>query len=68
MERILFDKQHARNFIFANLGLRYLYCFDKCYHPAMQSDYFRLCYIFVEGGCYIDTDDVYSGVPIHHTL
>jgi len=66
IERLLFDKQHARNFIFQNLGLRYLYAFDKCYHPAMQSDYFRLCYIFVEGGCYIDADDVYNGAPIQN--
>lgn len=66
IERILFDKKQARDFIFENLGLRFLYAFDKCYHPAMQSDYFRLCYIFVDGGCYIDTDDVYSGVQIQH--
>jgi len=32
----------------------------------MQSDYFRLCYIFVEGGCYIDADDEYDGAPIQH--
>jgi len=65
-ERLLFDMQHARDFIFKNLGLKYLLAFDKCYHPAMQSDYFRLCYIFVEGGCYIDADDVYNGAQIQH--
>jgi mannosyltransferase OCH1-like enzyme len=65
-ERLLFDKQQARDFIFQNLGLRYLHAFDKCYHPAMQSDYFRLCYIFVEGGCYIDADDVCNGAQIQH--
>lgn len=65
-ERLLFDKQQARYFILNRLGTRYLQAFDKCYHPAMQSDYFRLCYIFVEGGCYIDTDDVYSGKQIQH--
>jgi len=65
-ERVLFDKQQARDFIFKKLGLRYLLAFDNCYHPAMQSDYFRLCYIFMEGGCYIDTDDVYDGAQIKH--
>lgn len=65
-ERLLFDKQQARDFILKNLGSRYLLAFDKCYHPAMQSDYFRLCYIFVEGGCYIDADDVYDGFKIQH--
>jgi len=66
IQRILFDKQQASDFIFEYLGLRYLNAFDKCYHPAMQSDYFRLCYIFLEGGCYIDTDDVYLGAQIQH--
>jgi len=66
IERTLFGKQHARDFIFDNLGKRHLTAFDKCYHPAMQSDYFRLSYLFVKGGCYIDTDDVYSGVEIQH--
>jgi len=61
VERLLFDNQMARDFIQRKLGLRYLLAYDKCYHPAMQSDYFRLCYIFVEGGCYIDADDVFSG-------
>lgn len=65
-ERLLFDKQQARDFILKKMGLRYLLAFDRCYHPAMQSDYFRLCYIFVNGGCYIDADDVYDGAQIQH--
>lgn len=63
-KRTLFDRQRARDFILQRLGLRYLDAYDKCYHPAMQADYFRLCYIFVEGGCYIDSDDVYNGGEI----
>jgi mannosyltransferase OCH1-like enzyme len=66
IERLLFDKQKARDYISQNLGLRHSIAFDKCYHPAMQSDYFRLCYILMEGGCYIDTDDVYNGEQIQH--
>lgn len=65
-ERLLFDKRQARDFIYQNLGLRHKRAFDKCYHPAMQSDYFRLCYVFVKGGCYIDADDVYKGAPIQY--
>lgn len=66
IERMLFDKYLARDFIYRKLGLRFLQAYNKCYHPAMQSDYFRLCYIFVEGGCYIDADDVYTGAPIKY--
>jgi len=66
VERLLFDKHKARDFIRRRLGARYKRAYDKCYHPAMQSDYFRLCYILVEGGCYIDADDVYNGSQIQH--
>ena len=66
VERLLFDKHQAREFIAQRLGLRYKQAYDKCYHPAMQSDYFRLCYILVEGGCYVDIDDVYDGAQIKH--
>lgn len=65
-ERLLFDTQKAKEYIYNNLGSRYLSAFGRCYHPAMQADYFRLCYIFVEGGCYIDADDVYNGAQIRH--
>jgi hypothetical protein len=66
VKRLLFDRRQARDFIRRNLTPLHEDAFDKCYHPAMQSDYFRLCYIFVKGGCYIDTDDVYDGSQILH--
>lgn len=31
IERLLFDKEQARDFIFQNLDLRHLRAFDKCY-------------------------------------
>lgn len=65
-ERLLFDKHQAEEFIHQRLGQRYKDAYNKCYHPAMQSDYFRLCYILVEGGCYIDADDVFNEAPIQH--
>ena len=64
IERLLFDKERADDFIYQKFGLRHKQAFDKCYHPAMQSDFFRLCYISAEGGCYIDTDDVFTGSQI----
>jgi len=62
----IFDERSAREFIRTNLGSRYESAFDKCYHPSMKSDYFRYSYIFVEGGFYIDADDVYHGTTIDH--
>lgn len=62
----VFDEKAARDLIRHRLGERYLRAFDKCYHPSMKSDYFRYSYIFVEGGFYVDADDVYHGTSIDH--
>ena len=62
----VFDESSARDFIRVHLGSRHVTAFDKCYHPSMKSDYFRYSYIFVEGGCYVDADDVYHGTTIDH--
>ena len=60
----LFDNAGARELIASRLGPRHENAYRRCYHPAMQSDYFRLCYILVEGGCYLDADDVHNGPAI----
>jgi mannosyltransferase OCH1-like enzyme len=60
----LFDHDAAKTFIGESLGTRYEYAFKRCYHPAMQSDYFRLCYLLVEGGFYVDADDACVGSDI----
>jgi hypothetical protein len=60
----LFDERVARTFISGSLGTRYERAFERCYHPAMQADYFRLCYLLVEGGFYVDADDVCIGTDI----
>ncbi|MDM0081705.1 glycosyltransferase [Variovorax sp. J31P179] len=60
----VFDESSARTFIRNRLGARHESAFDKCYHPSMMSDYFRYSYVLVEGGFYIDADDVYHGTPI----
>jgi len=57
IQYILFDKKSARTFIDNNFTKRHVDAFDNCFHPALQSDYFRLCYIFINGGVYIDADD-----------
>lgn len=60
----VFDESSARTFIRNRLGSRHERAFNRCYHPSMMSDYFRYSYVFVEGGFYIDADDVYRGTPI----
>jgi Glycosyltransferase sugar-binding region containing DXD motif len=60
----LFDECSARAFIRNSLDARHERAFDRCYHPAMQADYFRLCYLSVEGGFYVDADDVCVGAQI----
>lgn len=59
-----FDDLSARRFVADKLESRHLKAFDACYHPAMRSDYFRLCYIGLHGGCYVDADDVYGGKSV----
>ncbi len=61
---ILFNDKSAREYISSNLNKKYLLAFDNCYHPAMKSDYFRLCYIKYSGGMYVDSDELYSGLNI----
>jgi len=60
----LFDQHSAKAFIAGSLDARHERAFKSCYHPAMQADYFRLCYLLVEGGFYVDADDVCVGSEI----
>ncbi len=65
-KRLLFDDNTAREFILKELGNTYVIAFDRCHHPAMRCDYFRLCYIYKFGGFYVDADDVYQGADYNH--
>jgi mannosyltransferase OCH1-like enzyme len=60
----LYDGCTAGAFIRHSLDARHERAFERCYHPAMQADYFRLCYVLVEGGIYVDADDVCVGTDI----
>lgn len=62
--RLLFNEYSARSFISESFTQSHVEAFDRCYHPAMKSDYFRLCFILSRGGCYIDADDAYNGSNI----
>jgi hypothetical protein len=60
----LFDDATAGRCIATSVGNAFANAFNRCPHPAMRSDYFRLCYIFKFGGLYVDADDVYKGVGL----
>jgi hypothetical protein len=62
----VFDRRSGSNFIRDRLGSRHEQAFARCYHPSMMSDFFRYSWVLVEGGFYIDADDVYHGTPIDH--
>lgn len=57
----LFDDASAVAFIADRYGPDERAAFESCTHPAMRSDYFRMCFIFAEGGLYVDADDVLVG-------
>ena len=60
LAQVLFDEVAARRFIGDAYSERYLAAFDACHHPAMKSDFLRLCYLAKVGGVYLDVDQVRS--------
>ena len=67
-KRTLFDDTSARHFIKDQFTSRHVGAFDRCSHPAMRADYFRLCFIFRIGGLYVDADDVYQGADFESLI
>ncbi len=59
--RLLYDDELASKYISVHFGDRHLQAFNRCHHPAMRCDYFRLCFVLLNGGFYVDADEVYSG-------
>ncbi len=56
-----FGDDAARAYIAEHFDARAVAAFDRCHHPAMRSDFFRMCYILTDGGLYVDADDVLVG-------
>jgi hypothetical protein len=54
----LFNDELAKEFIDSSIGSRAVDAYNYCHHPAMKSDYFRLCFLYAHGGIYIDADNV----------
>ena len=55
---VRFSGAEALAFIQANFSPDDAEAYQQCWHPAMKSDYFRLCYLLKNGGCYVDADEV----------
>lgn len=54
----MFDDVSAAKYIASVYGPRESAAFSRCRHPAMRSDYLRMCFVLAEGGLYVDSDDV----------
>ena len=57
MDHVVFNKDSARDFIGGHYGAQLLEAYDNARHPAMQSDLFRLAYLALRGGVYVDADE-----------
>lgn len=56
-----FNDLSAKAYIADKFGARETAAFARCRHPAMRSDYLRMCFVLAEGGMYVDADDVLLG-------
>ena len=57
----MFGDESAHTYIAGRYGPRETAAFERCRHPAMRSDYLRMCFVLAEGGLYVDADDVLLG-------
>ena len=60
-EHTVFSDAGARDYLRRKYGSEIVELFDYCYHPAMRSDFFRVAFLALEGGIYVDADEVCSG-------
>lgn len=63
-----FDDASAAEYIGQRYTDRETEAFRLCRHPAMRSDYLRMCFILAEGGLYVDADDVLVGHGLEELL
>lgn len=57
----MFSDVSAGAYIAERYSTREREAFTRCRHPAMRSDYLRMCFVLAEGGLYVDADDVLLG-------
>lgn len=49
-----FDNTQRREFISTHFDINVCIAYDLLVSGAFQADLFRYCYLFIEGGCYVD--------------
>jgi len=59
-----FNDRDCRKFIQLYFDKRILLAYDKILPKALKSDIFRLCFIYINGGCYFDHKQILMK-PIH---
>jgi len=64
----MYNDASAHTYIAERYGRRAVAAFERCRHPAMRSDYLRMCFVLAEGGLYVDADDVLLGDGWRETL
>lgn len=57
----MFNDETAATYIADRFGANECSAFALCKHPAMRCDYLRMCVLLLEGGLYVDADDVLLG-------
>jgi mannosyltransferase OCH1-like enzyme len=57
----MFSDASASAYIAERYGAGERKAFARCRHPAMRSDFLRMCFVLAEGGFYVDADDVLLG-------
>lgn len=58
-----FDRRQAERYLEAHFGPEHVRAFKMANHVTEQSDFFRLCALWHEGGLYVDADDRAVGDP-----
>ena len=56
-DHTVFDAAAAERFLLEHLGDDAGRAFRLCYHPAMMADMFRVAFLSVAGGFYVDADE-----------
>ena len=53
----IYNEISARGFLKENHNQEVVDAYDVCRHPAMKADFFRLAYLAVSGGIFVDADE-----------